>query len=293
MASPRCAKPDRRPGTIRARRRRRVVGLGSATEAFLGFGMTPSAPAPPALADDFGLLDLVDPSAWPAPAGGLDGIDSGAVLDPNAFDGLLGGWGDPAALGSMLVDVPGLMPVMSGVNSWMVANWIDTPVGAAVDNPINGLAQGAGLPLIIGNGVAGTEASPDGGAGGLLFGNGGNGWDSTEAGVAGGAGGNALLFGNGGNGGDDGAGADGGAGGNGGLFFGAGGAGGNGGTGHAGAIAGLPGGTGGVGEAAGNGGAGGTGGLLFAHGGTGGGGGVGGAGGAGATGAAGQAGSFA
>ena len=52
------------------------------------------------------------------------------------------------------------------------------------------------------NGADGTEEHPDGQAGGLLIGNGGNGWDSDTAGVAGGNGGAAGFFvGNGGNGG--------------------------------------------------------------------------------------------
>ncbi|MEK0694901.1 PE family protein, partial [Mycobacterium ulcerans] len=45
-----------------------------------------------------------------------------------------------------------------------------------------------GRPLI-GDGAAGTVANPNGGAGGFLYGNGGNGFSQTTAGVAGGAGG--------------------------------------------------------------------------------------------------------
>ncbi|CKO79633.1 Conserved protein of uncharacterised function%2C PE-PGRS family protein PE_PGRS19 (part1) [Mycobacterium tuberculosis] len=72
-----------------------------------------------------------------------------------------------------------------------------------------------GRPLI-GNGADGTAANPNGGAGGLLYGNGGNGFSQTTAGLTGGTGGSAGLIGNGGNGGAGGAGANGGAGGNGG-----------------------------------------------------------------------------
>ncbi|WP_415823739.1 PE family protein, partial [Mycobacterium basiliense] len=54
-----------------------------------------------------------------------------------------------------------------------------------------------GRPLV-GNGADGTAANPNGGAGGLLYGNGGNGYSQTTAGVAGGAGGSAGLIGNGG-----------------------------------------------------------------------------------------------
>ncbi|MEK0515622.1 PE family protein, partial [Mycobacterium ulcerans] len=92
-----------------------------------------------------------------------------------------------------------------------------------------------GRPLI-GDGAAGTVANPNGGAGGFLYGNGGNGFSQTTAGVAGGAGGAAGLIGNGGMGGAGGAGAAGGAGGTGGWWFGNGGVGGAGGAGTAGAV---------------------------------------------------------
>ncbi|WP_151852149.1 PE family protein, partial [Mycobacterium tuberculosis] len=105
-----------------------------------------------------------------------------------------------------------------------------------------------GRPLI-GNGADGTAANPNGGAGGLLYGNGGNGFSQTTAGLTGGTGGSAGLIGNGGNGGAGGAGANGGAGGNGGWLYGSGGNGGAGGAGPAGAIGapGVAGGTGGAG----------------------------------------------
>ncbi|WP_141767787.1 PE family protein, partial [Mycobacterium tuberculosis] len=104
-----------------------------------------------------------------------------------------------------------------------------------------------GRPLI-GNGADGTAANPNGGAGGLLYGNGGNGFSQTTAGLTGGTGGSAGLIGNGGNGGAGGAGANGGAGGNGGWLYGSGGNGGAGGAGPAGAI-GAPGVAGGAGGA--------------------------------------------
>ncbi|POY26345.1 PE family protein, partial [Mycobacterium kansasii] len=114
-----------------------------------------------------------------------------------------------------------------------------------------------GRPLI-GDGAHGTVSSPNGAAGGLLLGNGGNGYSQTASGVPGGAGGPAGLIGNGGAGGTGGTGAPGGAGGNGGWLWGYGGHGGAGG-----ASLGI-GGTGGVGGAAGLlgwGGGGGAGGL--------------------------------
>ncbi len=51
-----------------------------------------------------------------------------------------------------------------------------------------------GRPLI-GNGADGTAANPNGGAGGLLYGNGGNGFSQTTAGLTGGTGGSAGLIG--------------------------------------------------------------------------------------------------
>jgi hypothetical protein len=141
-----------------------------------------------------------------------------------------------------------------------------------------------GRPLL-GNGVNGTAASPNGQAGGLLFGNGGTGFSETASGVAGGAGGAAGLLGNGGAGGTGGASAAGGAGGHGGWLFGTGGTGGQGGAGTSGGL----GGAGGSAGLFGAGGAGGTGGGAGSSG-SAGGGGVGGRGGFlfGTTGANGQ-----
>ena len=103
----------------------------------------------------------------------------------------------------------------------------------AVLNVINAPTQALlGRPLI-GDGAAGgtvSGAGQPGGAGGLLYGNGGAGGASTVAGVAGGAGGTAGLIGSGGAGGHGGAGAAGGAGGSGGLMYGNGGGGGAGGA---------------------------------------------------------------
>ncbi|AHM09160.1 Pe-pgrs family protein [Mycobacterium tuberculosis variant bovis BCG str. ATCC 35743] len=84
-------------------------------------------------------------------------------------------------------------------------------------NAINAPTQALlGRPLI-GDGAVGTASSPDGQDGGLLFGNGGAGYNSAATpGMAGGNGGNAGLIGNGGTGGSGGAGAAGGAGGSGG-----------------------------------------------------------------------------
>ncbi len=165
-------------------------------------------------------------------------------------------------------------PIHTGVE-----NWIDSGLGQQVDGLINTLAGS----YVIGNGAAGTAADPTGGAAGWLLGDGGAGWDSTEAGVAGGDGGTAGILCNGGAGGAGGAGAAGGAGGAGGRLMGIGGAGGagaaggvGGGGGAGGAGAGLlfgvggNGGDGGNGSDGGKGGDGGNGSRLFGTGGNGG-----------------------
>jgi PE family protein/PE_PGRS family protein len=135
---------------------------------------------------------------------------------------------------------------------------VQQDVLAAINAPTNLVF---GRPLI-GDGANGTATNPNGGAGGFLFGNGGNGYSQAASpGVAGGTGGAAGLIGNGGLGGAGGAGAAGGAGGTGGYLYGNGGGGGNGGAAlrDAGVTA-FTGGTGGAGGAAGLWGAGGTGG---------------------------------
>jgi endoglycosylceramidase len=118
-------------------------------------------------------------------------------------------------------------------------NWIHSDLGQQVDGVVNTLTG----QYLIGDGAAGTADHPNGGAGGLLIGNGGAGWDSTEDGVTGGVGGRAGLFGVGGTGGSGGAGAAGGAGGAGGRLLGIGGSGGDGGAG----VGGDAGGVGGAG----------------------------------------------
>ncbi|SON60583.1 PE-PGRS family protein PE_PGRS11 [Mycobacterium simulans] len=132
-------------------------------------------------------------------------------------------------------------------------SWISSPVGQALDPIINApttVLFGRGL---IGNGAPGTAANPNGGAGGILFGDGGAGYTPTGGmgSVAGGSGGNAGLIGNGGAGGAGFGGGTGGAGGTGGWLMGNGGMGGVGGAG----------GTGGQAIFFGNGGAGGGGGI--------------------------------
>ncbi|WP_338129861.1 PGRS repeat-containing protein, partial [Mycobacterium montefiorense] len=88
----------------------------------------------------------------------------------------------------------------TGVGSYAAAE--ATNAGQALLGAVNAPAQALlGRPLI-GNGIDGTAANPNGGDGGLLYGNGGNGYSQTDGGLAGGKGGNAGLIGNSGAGGN-------------------------------------------------------------------------------------------
>ena len=157
--------------------------------------------------------------------------------------------------------------------------WINSPLGQALDPIINAptdLLLGRDL---IGNGVAGTAASPTGGPGGLFVGDGGPGYSPTGGGVGavGGNGGAAGWIGNGGAGGTGFIGGIGGTGGIGGWLLGNGGMGGGGGAGAGGGPGGHAfffgnGGLGGAGGAGGADGVAGRGGLFLGTGGPGGGG---------------------
>ncbi|MGB3475676.1 MAG: PGRS repeat-containing protein, partial [Mycobacterium sp.] len=162
-----------------ARRGNRAIGTGSAVAAFLAFGMAPLAGAPAAQADGF--EDLFDFS-WLTPADVTSDVDPGlAAFDPAAFDMIT------------ILDQWFYTPLHMGMTAW-----IDSDFGAMVNNAINEMSG----QYLIGNGAAGTELNPDGGDGGLWFGDGGAGWSSDADGVAGGNGGDALgWLGNGGDGG--------------------------------------------------------------------------------------------
>jgi hypothetical protein len=244
--------------------RRIIAARTSIVGAFLTLGIAPLISTPTAHADfDDLLLDLLNPSDW------------GAVFDTNNWDGLnFDPPGGDAAItsavaGGSSTDSPSLAggsggDVLDELSQQYVytplhdavEDWINSPLGQQIDSSINTqyLADQAQIkadgafataPLdmqtpvepcgLICNGAPGTEADPDGGDGGLWLGDGGAGWNSTEAGVPGGQGGNAEGFGNGGAGGAGGPDAHGGAGGNAGTV----GDGGAGGTGGQGAIGGL------------------------------------------------------
>lgn len=114
-----------------AKARRRAVGAGSAVGAFLAFGMTPLATAPPARADlfDFDWIgDLL--GGMGDAAGAASGVDLGGLVDPGVF-GDLSAWLDPSTWADQLQGVTEL-PVS--------ATTMALPLGAEP------LAAGAGDP---------------------------------------------------------------------------------------------------------------------------------------------------
>ena len=94
----------------------------------------------------------------------------------------------------------------SGANAYSLAEAANASPLQTVEQDILGVINTPtqlllGRPLI-GDGTNGTAASPNGGAGGLLYGSGGNGYSAAAgSGLAGGSGGSAGLIGNGGSGG--------------------------------------------------------------------------------------------
>ena len=191
-------------------RRRRAIGTGTTLGAFIAFGVIAM---PTAHADDFGLGDVISnlvvsaASADQAVTAGAETLSAAGLFQQNIYDALHAS----------------------------VESWINSAFGEHVDQLVN-TASGQ---FLIGNGADGTPMAPDGGVGGLWLGDGGNGWDSSAAGVGGGSGGDAVgFFGNGGDGGTGGVGAAGGDGGDGGSLFGIGGNGGNAGDGAT--LSGLP-----------------------------------------------------
>jgi endoglycosylceramidase len=275
------------------RSRRGTTGTRTTVGAILAFGFAPLV-APPANAD---ILDtIVDPiiNSLSAidPALGVDVAAWATSIDPSlALDSATTAAAAATATSASLTELFNqyvYTPMETAEQAW-----INSATGEQFDNALN-TAFGE---LIIGNGTAGTADDPTGGSGGLLFGDGGAGWSSTEVGVAGGNGGAAGLFGDGGLGGNGGAGAAGGTGGDGGTLMGIGGEGGLGGngvTGEAGGVGGdggdglghifgdggggASGGEGGANALGGNGGDGGNGSWLLGDGGNGGNGGDAGAG---------------
>jgi endoglycosylceramidase len=215
--------------------RRRVLGVGLSAGAFLAFGLAPLATAPAANADEFdAILDPVLSS--------LSSVDPGLVAEVSSvvtsFDPTFAADSGAAVAAASAAGPPDFAELFNqfvyAPTHTAVESWINSDVGQQVDGFINSVTGS----YVIGNGAPGTEADPNGGVAGWLFGDGGPGWNSTDAGVAGGNGGDAGIVGDGGAGGDGAAGAGGGDGGAGGSFLGNGGDGGNAGAGDT--PAGLP-----------------------------------------------------
>ncbi|WP_350223012.1 PGRS repeat-containing protein, partial [Mycolicibacter virginiensis] len=191
------------------------MGAGSTIAAFLAFGMTPLAAPPPAAAD-VGFDDILDWLGW-------DGDLHGGISSGDGFS-----WPADASAWAEQFQTDLWLPLHA-----QLEDWIASPFGSQVNDVINELLKPFTLPGFCGiicDGADGTAENPDGQGGGLFFGDGGAGWTSTEAGVAGGNGGVAGGLGNGGDGGAGGLGADGGMGGAGGEWMGNGGRGGDGGA---------------------------------------------------------------
>ncbi|MEB3032502.1 cellulase family glycosylhydrolase [[Mycobacterium] nativiensis] len=218
----------------------RAIGLTTAAGAFLTFGMAPLATAPEAGAD-FG--DAIDAAIAPFLDATGSNLDWDAVLTPTAWDTFLA----PAHWDTVLAELGALATPGAAVAApvdpaiWLqqyfytpihtgIQGWIHSDLGQQVNNLINQPFLALTGRALIGDGIDGTAENPNGTDAGWLFGDGGAGWNNTEAGGIGGAGGNAGMFGNGGAGGDGadgGLGGNGGDGGNGGWLIGVGGAGGD------------------------------------------------------------------
>ncbi|ORA77750.1 hypothetical protein BST28_16755, partial [Mycolicibacter kumamotonensis] len=140
------------PRSTRRRGARAAIGAFAAAGTIGGaFGLSPLAPAPPAHADadlDW-LVELFAPAA--GLAAGSDPLEASDVFGLDLY--------------TVLHD--------------QMQTWITSPLGIQIDTTINQLA-GA---YLIGNGIDGTADNPNGGAGGLWFGDGGDGYDQTLAAV--------------------------------------------------------------------------------------------------------------
>lgn len=208
---------------------RRFAGAGGAAAAFLAFGVAPAHA-------DVGLDWLVDVAG---PAVSDIGPASAGLAGPAGAEDLLA------------LFAPSADPL--GLEAWV--NDTNPMGGAWFNDLIEPLAKPflGELCGLICDGADGTEAHPDGFSGGLLFGDGGDGWNGAVSGAVGGDGGAAgLLGGDGGEGGSS-WGADGGDGGRAGLLFGVGGDGGvgyGGGTGGHSGVSIIPGKSGAAGDTA-------------------------------------------
>ncbi|MBO0865075.1 MAG: hypothetical protein J2P16_08405, partial [Mycobacterium sp.] len=146
--------------------------------------MTPLTP-PPARAD---VVDaVIDQIVAPFMDAATNTLNWDAFLTPAAWDAFLtpAHWdavfADLSSVGGGAAQATLSAPDLTALFEQSVyapmhtdiENWINSSVGQQVDGFIN-TALGS---YAIGNGTAGTEADPTGGAGGWLFGDGGPGWN--------------------------------------------------------------------------------------------------------------------
>ncbi len=157
-------------------RRRRVVAMGGTAGAFLAFGLSPLAQAPAAQADGLDLivepiinaLAGVDPTLGADLTGWVGNLDS-ALDAASTFD--------PATVSAASTDLAQLYdqffyaPAHAFDQQWIDGTSFLGPGTVQFDNFINSLDPNQ---LLIGNGDPGTLADPNGGAGGLFFGDGGS-----------------------------------------------------------------------------------------------------------------------
>src|ERR1700744_848932 len=201
MSGRHSSKRNQRSIRAKASRRRRAVGLGSSAGALLAFGLGPLAAAPAANADELdAILDpIINSLASIDPTLAADATSLLSTLD-TALSGASSA--DPAsAVSAQSTDLAQLYdqfiyePAHTFDQEWINGTTFLGNSTVLYDNFINSLSPGT---LLIGNGADGISAAdPNGGAGGLIFGDGGTGWDSTIAGDNGGAGG-VAFDGNGG-----------------------------------------------------------------------------------------------
>lgn len=128
--------------------------MSSAAGALAAAVMTPLATAPTAHADEFALLDFLDPAVW---LSSVDGVGGAAWANPGDWSSLFAQLGDSSAVGDSVVTsgaaVNPFTGLMQDVNGWLETNWISTPFGEAVDSHINAMASGS-VSCLVARGLA-------------------------------------------------------------------------------------------------------------------------------------------
>lgn len=150
-----------------ARRRKRIAGAGSAVGAFLAFGMSPLAAAPPAHADELDWVsDLLGQNLTDAFTTLGDTASWQTIFDADSWSPLFAqldsGW--DAALVPMSAAASD--PFSDLFNTLFyepmhtsIENWINSPLGLQVNGAINSMFG----VYLIGDGADGTPDNPNGG----------------------------------------------------------------------------------------------------------------------------------